>query len=424
MTRVVEVTLETVTPLFTGGPQADLQLEWDGQRYKARRGTTTPRAELRTEIIKGLLAFWYRALHPEEIPERAEELRIFGTSAALTGGSAVFRLESEHYRNRFTNQAGDLFEIARPQAALAAVGPLEPGFFPRGNSIKQLPREAIPPSTSLSLRFRFGPRARQDDIDRVLQSLWALATFGGLGARSRHGWGSVHIREIRIDGQPSQDHANLVGEFPSVEAFSDQVQANLASFGGISVSGWPDRAILSNKTRILLRSGEARWDRAVVNARGYLQTWQRQNITDSGHPPRDHHTLVRDFLSGPAATKPSEATIRDVLTQIAVFGLPIIYRDAAGRRTIASLTASHRDASGRLIDSRRASPLFLSIAKIGEQWHGLWTFPQGRFLPSSYEFRLKPVLKPWSIPGTGVTYDPITAYLNDLQAVAGTVKIL
>lgn len=140
-----EFEVEIVTPLFMGG--------------------SDPRdAELRAPSIKGALRFWWRAFHPElSIAQlRSEESQIFGDPGELFGKSRI--------RIRLVKDLAFENKKDRPVPHKSFVSP------------------CFAPGKIFSLAI-YG--------DKMIFGLFELFTIvGGLGKRSRRGFGSIRIDKV------------------------------------------------------------------------------------------------------------------------------------------------------------------------------------------------------------------------------------
>jgi len=175
----LQVTLETVTPLFLAGADP--------------RGAP----ELRAASVRGALRFWLRALLGGVIgdaPDRLDELRkaesaVFGSTD--TGASAVIvRVTGEEQAQPF-----------RP--------------LPHSQS-KTFTAQGIAPSKALTITL--APRPPHRHIpEAALGPLVMFILLGGMGKRSRRGFGSVVIRSVG-EGFPLQPSA-----YTTADAFSVRV---------------------------------------------------------------------------------------------------------------------------------------------------------------------------------------------------------
>ncbi|WP_431768794.1 type III-B CRISPR module RAMP protein Cmr1 [Salinibacter sp.] len=148
-------TLKTITPLFLRGP--------DGE---------TP--ELRPPSFKGMLRYWWRALHPMPVDRlREAEAERFGSGGDAEGGQSPIRLRLDHS------------------------GLSEDRYKPVPRAGKNFRNRGFKPGEEFDLVVTVGPRAlgRQEEIDATLRLMLLL---GGVGNRSRRGFGSLRL--IAVNG--------------------------------------------------------------------------------------------------------------------------------------------------------------------------------------------------------------------------------
>ncbi len=386
MAKTITITLKVVTPLFTGGV---MQEEKD-------KG---PMPELRAQTIKGLLRFWYRALHPP-IPQQPEpwkeEFRIFGSTAGK-GNQSVFRLSVD---------SEPTFEEPSPMpwpAALAYLGYGPVGIVKKKQREKQnltgpnwvnVTRPWIRPCTEIHLNLRFGPRARPQDIDEVMQACWALCTFGGIGSRSRHGWGSVQL--IRVSDPQYND---LTQNFRTEEELKAHITGNLGRFTD-PASTQPSYTAFSADTRFILSPLRGTWIGTLQVAGSRMWNWRSLRSQQGAKNFRRDRDLIFDFLRG-RYTKPTtdgsfETKISSFPTRV-IFGLPHNYffpsrpGRSSPRPNKAGVDAIVQQDQKKVEIGRRASPLLLTVKQIGGQHAALHTYLPADFLPNGAEIRLSPL---------------------------------
>jgi CRISPR/Cas system CMR-associated protein Cmr1 (group 7 of RAMP superfamily) len=157
--RELKVTLETVTPLFLGG--AD---------------NRTP--ELRPPPFRGMMRYWFRALAGGVVGDdgralktiREKEAEIFGGADEKHGQSAVWVRLSEP---KFV-----------PESYLLLPHRDKPKF------------PAIPPGVTPTLTLTLKPGAEMQKLEMTVWSLLVELTLGGVGKRSRRGFGSLRVTEM------------------------------------------------------------------------------------------------------------------------------------------------------------------------------------------------------------------------------------
>lgn len=209
-----------VTPVFLGG---------NGQQ-----------AELRAPSIKAGLRFWWRTLAwvrlgGDREAIRREEDHLFG-AAGDDGdrgrGQAVFLLRLQPGRTAIVPAGQVLAGGTRDRLVPLGAGAryfgygLMEAFARNGLKAGQLVRSCLPEATAFTVDLTLTPRATDDDARRLLETIRIFGLIGGLGARSRRGWGSVALTRLTAEGfdggapwvEPAtvtDYHARLKDELPA-----------------------------------------------------------------------------------------------------------------------------------------------------------------------------------------------------------------
>lgn len=170
--------LEVVTPMFLGGA--------DGAS-----------AELRAQSIKGVLRFWWRALHPglsaEELLKKEGE--IFGITEGDKHQKAAFSFYIDESKSSIKTEkkldGGKTFKVEHRNITAGIYHYLSVGLFNMRE--RTYSREHIAPGSVFTLRFIFESDSVKEEVEDALK---ALVTFGGLGAKSRNGFGSLYSEDL------------------------------------------------------------------------------------------------------------------------------------------------------------------------------------------------------------------------------------
>lgn len=178
-----EFEVEIVTPLFLGG--ADPK-----------------KAELRAPSIKGALRFWWRAIYGSDDLEdmKRREAEIFGS----TDNKASFDLHlhpiTDCLPKLFNLPKGKEFHVvsSRGKFRLGIIDYLAFGLrdFRTGYS-----KEHIPEKNKFRIKFAIKNQNYKDEIENAFRM---LVYHGGIGAKSRNGFGSIHVQNLnpfKIDGK-------------------------------------------------------------------------------------------------------------------------------------------------------------------------------------------------------------------------------
>ena len=166
--RKLEVTLETVTPLFLGGA--------DGK------------SELRPPPFRGLMRYWFRALVGGVVSDTNEALKqikqkeaeVFGSPDEKHGQSAVWvRLNELNFKK------GEAKILPHRD---------DPWINHQGRRMRNEPKPVIPPGTTTNLILTLKPGESPDKLEMAVWSLLVGLTLGGIGKRSRRGFGGLCVK--------------------------------------------------------------------------------------------------------------------------------------------------------------------------------------------------------------------------------------
>lgn len=199
-----------IAPLFGGGvepQQAD------------------PVSVVRPSEVRGQLRFWWRATRagrygPDGLAAMKDaEDKLWGSTESQSTVEVEVRLvECGVKIGTYRNDRGSPMHVGDPQSPIAY------GAFPLRNTEQRPGEPPRPPGTlqfgvSFELAIRLPPDAAQRDD--VLAALWAWETFGGLGARTRRGFGALHCWKVQ-DADGVGPWLPPSGETQRVEAWLDE----------------------------------------------------------------------------------------------------------------------------------------------------------------------------------------------------------
>lgn len=351
-------TFRIVTPMFLGGAEP------------------TREAELRVPSIKGALRFWWRALMWGKVQDiadlRHKEAELFGSSK--TGQSKVLiRLEQKSELEVLN--AGDVLEsqgqrsahqkdVVGEGARYLGYGLME-AFDGRLTTGGRLIRACLLAPFEFALHLSFKADTSELQREEVLNAVKLLGLCGGLGSRTRRGYGSLSLVSIKQTGAPTwsspTDAAAWKNELKAAVGNSHHDTRNLPE--------WTSFA--AGHTKALLVSGEktsplellARLGRDFV----FFRSWGRNGKVlgrDSEKRFKEDHDLMKQSVNA-----------RRNHPQRIAFGLPHNYGRARDQ---------HVKPSDKNLD-RRASPLFFHIHQPseGDSPLGVLLFLPSRFLPSN-----------------------------------------
>lgn len=164
-----EFEVEVVTPMFLGGADVD-------------------GAELRTPSFKGMLRFWWRAAcgdisHDEMINKEAE---IFGSTASKSSVSINILPKGILSCSKELKQRGRTFQVhGRPVHILDYLAYGTHTYVKGQGNVYH--KEHIIPGNVLTLKMEYKKQLEKE----ITTALAWLIHYGGIGARSRNGFGSM-----------------------------------------------------------------------------------------------------------------------------------------------------------------------------------------------------------------------------------------
>lgn len=327
--KTVEAKFRIVTPMFIGGADQ------------------TPSDGIRPPSVKGALRFWWRALNWGKFRKdtkddvsalrdlHKEEARLFGAAAKtekgrVTRGQGCFLLEVIHQPDlkRFVDNW--------PQAHTRNGVKSKSGYLGLGlfqmNEHQQ--RQAIEEGAEFTLRLLFRPDTDKKDMEEIRKALVALGLFGGLGSRSRRGFGSVAL--VNLDGKDSGSTLSIAEYKKDIGAFLSQIlkSSDLPPFTAFSQqikvghgnAGNPARQVHSNAgSRYLnhrrgpgsLRGDAKRWFGLPLEGTSTPDKRRSSPLFFHIHPIGKQFVCLNLFL--PAKFLPEEATKPDDYANVISF---------------------------------------------------------------------------------------------------------
>jgi CRISPR-associated protein Cmr1 len=325
---------------------------------------------LRPASLKGLLRFWYRAMDPrfawrerKDGPTREE--RLFG-GASKGAGQSPFLLHADPVPlKQLAWSAMDLkrFDQGHGRHRRNGLAYLGYPFGMRGGG-----REALAAGQPLVFRCILVRNADDPEQRRaLLGAWWLLAHLGGVGSRSRRGFGSLNLEEWGIDGN-TQGWPELEAlPLPLGEKDVAAGRAGLAA-GLATVREWygpfaegAEHPHLGKSLAWRLRDeafAPGDWQ-AAMNALGRtLQDFRQRRPPD--------YDAVRGHLNARAHKGGQFLTSAP---QRASFGLPLTFRYSTVRGTV---TFVPHDPAAKTTRERQGSLLSLRIAAVGGHLHPLF----------------------------------------------------
>lgn len=373
--NTLTATFEIVTPMFLGDAE---------QKATAIRPTS----------VKGALRFWWRALngHLSLTDLAKEEARLFGS----TDGGGVFRLAVE--QNNIKIKALNLTDRNNtPDSTKLNVEKFGAQHYALGQGLTE--RNAITEG-QFTIKFSFNTSIKDVERKKIEQSIQLFGLLGSLGSRARHGWGSVSMTAvigadtIRIPKTETeyqqilqQVMAGKVAHLPEFTAFSGRTRIDLVLKGKEALS-------LLTKS-----SSELQMYRSFGNNGKVGGKDAERNFTAD-------HDLVLEHIQGRQA---------DIAPQRVVFGLPhnYFFSNGKGKADVNAKVGNE--------ETRRASPLFTHIQKIGDSYLLVHALFPAVFLPDNATITIKGGKAPTAQITPNVDYTVITQFMDRFQ---GAIKVL
>lgn len=180
--ETMEFDSEIITPMFLGG-------------------SDTKKAEFRIPSIKGALRFWWRALYgSDDLNDmKKRESQIFGSTDEKSCFSISLK-EIENIKPVLKNLPQGFKVQAQSRGKTFPISIVEYLAFglceynkPQRKNVYT--KEHLPEGSKIKILLHIKNAAFKDQI---LESLGLLVNFGGLGARSRNGFGSININGLPL----------------------------------------------------------------------------------------------------------------------------------------------------------------------------------------------------------------------------------
>jgi hypothetical protein len=360
-----DLPLRIITPTFIG---------------KFDPGTDPPRPiPFPVPSLRGNLAYWLRALIGAHTGNDIAALRhgesaVFGAArAGTTGGPSAILLRAPRVPVRE-------FPVKNADPGVRYL--LGPGLL-----------SAPPPrclGTGQMIPLRVKNTGSPAHADLFLAALWALRTFGGIGARARRGLGTVAVESVPTltthrfvpAWLQRDDAADLAAVLDCVkDAMTDQGLATPPPPQPTPVPRYPcfapDHHIVASGDELPTASGAAG---ALAIAGQWL--YNHRHGGRQGQPGIHHSatysSTAQPFLNG---NRPQGPLLAGAL------GLPIPYSDHQGPG------GSQRKAMVEVliggVSARRASPLWLRVRKDGGTWRLRSLAFLAEWLPPEAPLRIK-----------------------------------
>jgi CRISPR-associated protein Cmr1 len=401
-----------ITPLFGGGVEG---------------GVNDPLTLVRGASIRGQLRFWWRATRGGQCGGnlqklKADEGRIWGSASDNDGsGTTGVQIAVEVTQPGERDQPYELNQSNKPQSRRASKAPAYAAFplQPSREEIEQ--PNFVLKSVRVDVHFTLSLCYDQAYHSEVAAALWAWETFGGIGARTRRGFGALQCDSIQ-EQHPNQPVINVpVERAPATDtrALARWLDASLVRHIPADAAWPPNVPHLSRALRwaTVRPSNEALPPWRFLIER--LSTFRHQRpkhdrLTRNGRvsiPGRNYWPepdAIRELVLKGRWARPyrdrngndhdHSAPLYRVNGRVVVkfpraaFGLPIVikfkdedarYGDPAGQFTLRGQPTAPHDAKQKHEFERLASPLILRPLRCASGYAGLAVVLDGIRLPAA-----------------------------------------
>lgn len=355
----VHVKFRIVSPAFLGGPEKDAQ------------------ETLRLASVKALCRTWWRAWQGRLTVSqlRKKEADVFGS---LERGTRLTILPMGLKGRLAILRRGHL--MGKGGSALGYLG-YGPVAYEKSKAANVTQFDAI--DAGQSVEFRVAHPGHQE-LGEVLRGMWLLGALGGLGSRSRRGWGSI-LLQTEIPGLPDLSGCRSVEEYRQAVAEGLESLSPVVERKSASQVSW---TALSKESGLVLSSVDfPSWREALEDlGRRFLEFRGRDKRGDqAGSPGVDYHATK--------ALLAESSPFPESLPERAAFGLPYAQAYRSLRKPgdrkppTATFTPFWREGS-REVEGRRASPVICKVVQLsGGRFIWQVAYLPSRFLPDGAKVR-------------------------------------
>jgi CRISPR-associated protein Cmr1 len=358
--------VQVVTPLFSGG--------------------TATVFDVRPSAIKGQLRFWFRAMMGGVLGGDWREVKrlegkVFGD--AEQASKFIIRVNAHHFISKE-------FNFGRKEDS--GIHYLGYGF---SKTEKTLPKKYISPddpNSQFNILFSF--KDEDEDIKSLcIASLWLLVNFGGLGARTRRGFGGVEV--IDVKGSLPSELQTIFKKPTNIEEISGYFKNNLnkiktifSKYSEINTkitSSQPLFSVISSNywSLKILNNDFSSW-RKAMNWIGLKFKKFREDHLKKPHIIYTKKGKLQYYVSKDYdEVKKFFGSKNSINLKLPIFGLPIQFRfGSLGGRKVRVRGSKHE---------RRASPLFIRVFKLEEKYLPLIIKFKSQFLEDKEKLKIEEI---------------------------------
>lgn len=346
---------ELITPLFGGGVEA---------------GYTDPVTVIRGPGIRGQLRFWWRACRGgnfngslEAMKEAEDKLWGAASTAAKPRPSQVqifVKVDNEGNDKRPFEVVQKVDQQGKPKSQVQANEKIAPSYaaFPLQPDEKEKRRGGEPKTVREGVLFTLTIVFPKDYQPEVEAALWAWETFGGIGARTRRGFGALHLIGLNINGKnwpmsQIDNVKNYINEGLKTHVIEGQWPANVPHL----------EQVISFEFTEDKRNPMEAWGYLIAKLKDFRQARNGPRGRSKWPEPESIRRLTGQHL-------PRHLPIPPKIDEFprAAFGLPIIFHfKDRNRNRLDDPNSDPRDTSLELVGyNRLASPLILRPLKCSQ----------------------------------------------------------
>ncbi len=328
-------------------------------------GAYPARAELRLPSFKGALRFWWRALAWTRLEGSLDEIQreeddLFGSA---NGGQSRVSMRLASAPPETVDRDEILTVSAQGSRRVVGDGARYLGYGVMaafGTDAGKLTRSCLRAPFDFTVKMRCRA-SKSSQLDSLQRSLIALGVFGGMGAKSRKGYGSLAMQSLRVDGAETWQPPQTL----------DALQSAIADLLPVSsFNRKADYTALTSESRHILAASDSMDQplhlldligREMVRYR----SWGHNGKILDGQPSERNFEDDHDLMK--MARRERKTHPRRI-----AFGLPHNYGSSPDK---------HVGPRDRAFD-RRASPLFIHVHQCAQTPVAVLSLLPARFLPS------------------------------------------
>lgn len=346
--ETLEFTVKLLSPAFIAGA---MEKDVDGSIYQSNyRPDELPQYRiididgdgLRIPSLRGIMRFWFRAMHSHlDVPElKDQEGELFGSQEHGQGIRIIPGKQSHWEKIVFGEK-----RKCSPAEIYLGYGPIAWDKYRKKASSynPNLFREAIDAGAEFSFKA-FGSKKQLEHLKRVLS---VIHLFGGIGARSRRGWGALAVYPNFLPKIEEHEKINEWFNRSLGQIFSKGLSEKFPSFTGFYFH-----------TAYRLFPGASHW-KNVFNS--FYQQFKKVRMGNRENPDETHWVVQEDIEL--EKTHLYETNQIDKVPIRMGYGFPykIVFKGNGEIEYVAYRKENVNNNEEMIKINRRASPLILTL---------------------------------------------------------------